>query len=125
MGFSFEKLNKDFNNNYMGLKELYELNGEERVYVIKGCWINTKSEYVKEAPVIIINGTNVNVPKHQLDTIKAILASPDAMASIARGEAGFSIESYKTTDTFYKVHFVDIEPGTIDENYILADFDNE
>lgn len=122
MGFSFEALNKDFNNNYIGLKELYELNGEERVYVIKGFYINTKSDYVKEAPVAIINRVNVNVPQHQLATVKAILASPEAMASIAKGEAGFTIETYKTTDTYYKIHFVDIEPGTIDENYEIGDF---
>jgi len=122
MGFSFESLNKDFNNNYIGLKELYELNGEERVYVIKGFYINTKSDYVKEAPVAIINRVNVNIPQHQLATVKTILASPEAMASIAKGEAGFTIETYKTTDTYYKIHFVDIEPGTIDENYEIGDF---
>lgn len=122
MGFSFESLNKDFNSNYIGLKELYELNGEERVYVIKGFYINTKSDYVKEAPVAIINKVNVNIPQHQLSTVKAILASPEAMASIAKGEAGFTIETYKTTDTYYKIHFVDIEPGTIDEDYELGDF---
>ena len=122
MGFSFEALNKDFNSNYIGLKELYELNGEERVYVIKGFYINTKSDYVKEAPVAIINKVNVNIPQHQLSTVKAILASPEAMASIAKGEAGFTIETYKTTDTYYKIHFVDIEPGTIDEDYELGDF---
>lgn len=122
MGFNFESLNKDFNSNYIGLKELYELNGAERTYVIKGFYINTKSEYVKEAPVAIINNCNVNIPQHQLATVKTILASPDAMASIAKGEAGFTIETYKTTDTYYKIHFVDIEPGTIDENYELGDF---
>lgn len=122
MGFNFESLNKDFNSNYIGLKELYELNGPERTYVIKGFYINTKSEYVKEAPVAIINNCNVNIPQHQLATVKTILASPEAMASIAKGEAGFTIETYKTTDTYYKIHFVDIEPGTIDEDYELSDF---
>ena len=72
--------------------------------------------------VAIINKVNVNIPQHQLATVKAILASPEAMASIAKGEAGFTIETYKTTDTYYKIHFVDIEPGTIDEDYELGDF---
>lgn len=122
MGFKFESLNKDFNSNYIGLKDLFELNGEDRTYVIKGFYINTKSDYVKEAPVAIINKCNVNIPQHQLATVKAILASPEAMASIAKGEAGFTIETYKTTDTYYKIHFVDIEPGTIDEDYELGEF---
>lgn len=122
MGFKFESLNKDFNNNYIGLKELYELNGEERVYVLKGFYINTHSDYVKEAPVAIINKVNVNIPQHQLETVKTILSTPEAMASIAKGEAGFTIETYTTTDTYYKIRFVDIVPGTIDEDYEIGDF---
>ena len=83
---------------YTSLKDLYEENGSEKVYTIKALYINTKGKY-GDSPVALINGYNVNLPNHLLDTIKLFIDSTDMVDAINNNEVGFTI--YKYTDNKY------------------------
>ena len=83
---------------YASLKDLYEENGAEKVYTLKALYINTKGKY-GDSPVALINGYNVNLPNHLLDTIKLFIDSADMVDAINNNEVGFTI--YKYTDNKY------------------------
>lgn len=83
---------------YVSLKDLYEENGGEKVYTLKALYINTKGMY-GDSPVALINGYNINLPKHLLDTIKLFIDSADMVETINNNEVGFTI--YKYTDNKY------------------------
>ena len=98
---NFGKFNKKqlFTNapgasDYITLEELYNRYGSSKVYPIHGVYINTKSNFVPEAPVVLIKGYYVNLPQHQLDEIKEILADRQAVQAINMGQAGFIIDVY-------------------------------
>lgn len=98
---NFSKFNKDrlFDIDttdfyYKDLETLYEENGEDYVYTLRGLYISTKSQYDPEAPIIATDEEYVNIPVHQLDEIKAMLGDPRAIAAINNGEAGFTISKY-------------------------------
>ena len=83
---------------YTSLKELYKENGGEKVYTLKALYINTKGMY-GDSPVALINGYNVNLPNHLLDTINLFIDSADMVDAINNNEVGFTI--YKYTDNKY------------------------
>ena len=83
---------------YTSLKDLYEENGSEKVYMLKALYINTKGKY-GDSPVALINGYNVNLPNHLLDTINLFIDSLDMVEAINNNEVGFTI--YKYTDNKY------------------------
>ena len=86
------------NAKYTSLKDLYEENGGEKVYTLRALYINTKGKY-GDSPVAMINGYNVNLPTHLLDTIKVFIDSADMVEAINNNEVGFTI--YKYTDNKY------------------------
>ena len=83
---------------YTSLKDLYEENGDEKVYTLKALYINTKGKY-GNSPIALINGYNVNLPNHLLDTINLFIDSLDMVDAINNNEVGFTI--YKYTDNKY------------------------
>ena len=83
---------------YISLKDLYEENGAEKVYTLKALYINTKGKY-GDSPVALINGYNINLPNHLLDTINLFIVSLDMVEAINNNEVGFTI--YKYTDNKY------------------------
>lgn len=101
MAFNFSKFNKSrtfiidtSNFEYVSLETLYEDNGADYVYSLRGLYISNKSQYDPEAPVIATDSCYVNIPVHQLDEVKEMLNSPLAIKEINNGDAGFKIESY-------------------------------
>lgn len=79
---------------YVNLEDLFQENGEDAVYQVKGVYIGTKSQFDDETPLIAIDDCYVNLPQHQLQDIKKMLANKTAIAGINDGELGFVIESY-------------------------------
>ena len=101
MAFNFSKLNKerlfdvdtsDFE--YTNLEELFEENGDDKVYKVTGVYVGTKSQFDDETPLVAIEDRYVNLPQHQLSQVKDILADKTAIKAINDGKCGFVIESY-------------------------------
>ena len=123
-GFSFEQFNKahdvDFDttklaeipaeDRYKSLERLYnEAEDDDTVYVIRGAYINTKSDYVAESPLVATDTCYVNIPHFQLGEIKAMLADARAIKAINQGKAGFKIVPYeKAGETYYKAKWVSV-----------------
>ena len=58
-------------------------------------YINNKSKF-GAAPVVIIDGYKINMPKHTLKDVQAMLKDPDIVMQINEGHAGFSIREYES-----------------------------
>lgn len=129
MAFSFNSLNNirswDFQppydtsdpGNYVKLQDLYEGNSPDEIYIVRGCFINPKSQFVskvthrKEAGVIMLDEVLVNVPDHQIGAILSILENPEACAAINAGLCGFTIRKYwqsQFNKDCYSIDFIDI-----------------
>ena len=90
---------------YISLEELYKENGPEAKYCIRAFYINTRSDFAPETPVVLTNDYYVNIPLHQLSEVKDIMTDNFAVKAINNKEAGFTIESYykeKYGKTCYK-----------------------
>jgi len=93
---------------YFNLSELVEQSGIDAVYVVRGVYVNTKSKF-GDAPVGIIDDCFVNLPAHQLDTVRAILNNPDAIDAINNGSIGFTIYEYKNKyGKQYGIRWIDV-----------------
>lgn len=97
----------DHERAYKRLVELYNENGEAKVYIIQGFYINKKSQYGDE-PVVITNDYLVNIPKFWLEKIKEIFKDEDTISQINAGNAGFKVVRYiKDNQIRYTIEFVD------------------
>ena len=101
MKFTFAKFNKEkifdidtSEFDYVSLEDLYNTNGADWVYPLKGLYIGTKSNYDPETPILATDETYVNLPVHQLGEVKEMLADKQAIDAINKGCAGFVIEKY-------------------------------
>lgn len=151
MAFSFNRLQKekqftfDFSNikgNYIKLSELVERDSvefdehgnSENVYQVHGVFKSDKGNFGTQ-PNLAIAGTYVNLPTFQLDVVDEILASPEAISKINRGECGMYIKRYYlkgvvrdksgkshiVDEAHYKAAFCDINPF----DYIDEELDDE
>ena len=66
--FDFEP-SKDFE--YKTLEELFKTNGKDKVYLVKGVFINTKSRFGDSA-VAVCEEYYVNLPSHLVSTVREI-----------------------------------------------------
>lgn len=102
---------------YIKLKDLYERDGEDEIYVIRGIYIGTKSEFADESPLLALDDCYVNLPQFQLLDVKEMLNSKQAINCINNGGAGFRIEKYTkklksgSKKVCYKAIWLDIEDG--------------
>ena len=75
---------------------------------IRGLYINQKSQY-GDAPVAMIDGSFVNLPKHLTDTVKDMLHDDEFIAAVNAGKVGFKVYSYENNGkTCYSVNWVDL-----------------
>ena len=104
---------------YIKLKDLHERDGQDHIYIVRGVYIGTKSEFADESPLVAIDDFYVNLPQFQLLDIKEMLNSKQAINAINNGEAGFIIEEYVKTlksgakKKCYKAVWVDVVSGDI------------
>lgn len=76
---------------------------------INALFINHRSKY-GDAPVAVSDHELINLPKHTLDSVSAIIADRDAVDAINSGHVGIEIYEYMTNDgrTFKSVNWIDI-----------------
>ena len=89
------------NFEYFKLQDLYEMNGADEKYVLKGVFINKNKpeKQLKEfgvSPVAILEDKLVNLPNHMADEIEAIMKDEEDIQSILNGEAVFKIREYES-----------------------------
>ena len=74
---------------------------------VLGVWINPKSKHGPRG-VIVLDGVNINVPKHVNDKIEKIRSNPEAVAFINQGKCGVRFSTYEKNDsTYYTADFYD------------------
>ena len=89
------------NFEYFKLQDLYEMNGADEKYVLKGVFINKNKpeKQLKEfgvSPVAILEDKLVNLPNHMADEVEAIMKDEEDIQSILNGEAVFKIREYES-----------------------------
>lgn len=89
------------NFEYFKLQDLFEMNGEKEVYVLKGVFINkNKTEkQLKEygaSPVGILADKLINLPNHMLNEVDEIMKCEEDIDDILAGNAKFKIKSYES-----------------------------
>lgn len=97
---------------YKKLEELYNENGADQEYEMRGIYISHKSEF-GDAPVAICDGFFVNLPSYLLDDANEMMRDQETIDAINAGTFGFKIEPYekeigKKTKTCYGVRWVDL-----------------
>lgn len=100
---------KDFE--YFSLKDLFERDGENWEYPVKGLFINTKSnsEY-GNSTVAILENCFVNLPNYMEDEISSILANQEDIDDIKDGKVAFSIRPYEShKKKCYGITWIDID----------------
>lgn len=104
---------KDFE--YFKLSDLYEMNGDDATYVLKGLFINKNKpeKQLKEfgaSPVGILEDKLVNFPNHMLEEVEGILKDEEDIESIINGEAVFKIRQYEShAKTCYGIDWQEVE----------------
>lgn len=89
------------NFEYFKLADLFEMNGEDEVYTLKGVFINkNKTEkQLKEygaSPVGILADKLINLPNHMLEEVEEIMKCEEDIDDILAGNAKFKIRSYES-----------------------------
>lgn len=97
---------------YRSLEWLFNENGADQDYEVRGIYINHKSQF-GDAPVAICDGFFANLPSHLLDDAKDMLKDQETIDAINAGKFGFKIETYekevgKKMKTCYGVRWVDL-----------------
>ena len=107
--FNFSKYNRA-GQEYKTLEGLF-LDNPDFKHPIRSMYINTKSKF-GDAPVVISDGYNINLPKHMTATVYEMLQDPECMALIRAGKVVLSIYEYTNDDypgqTFYGAAFEEI-----------------
>lgn len=108
--FNFSKYNRA-GQEYKSLRGLFEESGD-LIHPIRSIYINDKSKF-GDAPVIVSDGYNINLPKHMTATVAEMIADPAAMAEIRSGRVGIKIYEYTNEEeypgeTFYGATFEEI-----------------
>ena len=91
---------------FLTLQQLQDANDLNKVFVLRGLYINRKSKF-GESPVAILDSCFVNLPKHLVDEVKAIIGSAEDVADINAGKVGFTVREYD--DKQFKKHCYTVE----------------
>lgn len=97
---------------YWKTEELYMDFGPEREYKVQGVYLNNLEDnedaLTKETASLAVEDRCITLPNFQVDAIKQILASDDAIDQIIEGKVYVTIEPYyhkRFKQDFYKVVF--------------------
>ena len=78
---------------YHSLEHIFERDGADQEYVVRGIYINTKGLY-DPSPVIALDTEYVNLPAHLTSVCEEILNDPRAVQAIRDGKCGFKVRTY-------------------------------
>lgn len=119
MAFTISKFNRtklfDFTApegfEYKSLEQAKEI---KDVFPVRAVYINTKSKF-GDAPVMATDDFFINLPKHQLESVKSIMADSEAVHAINAGFVAIQIYDYeKDGKTYQGVNWKDVdEQGNI------------
>lgn len=119
--FNYDAVTREWGKDkYKKLSEIYDMFEPDTVFAIHSAFTidNSDGKYPgmigKEAAVVTIDDWFVNVPDHQLEEVKSMLADQEACEYINEGKAGFVIRPYETPkrkETCYSMKWVDIPSG--------------
>ena len=104
--FDFEP-SKDFE--YKTLEELFKANGKNKVYLVKGVFINTKSVFGDSA-VAVGEEYYINLPSHLISTVREIREDTKIVDDINNDKVGFIIYNYqqkKYNKSCYSINWVE------------------
>lgn len=101
---------REVQRDYTSLKDLVELNGIEKQYIVEALFINTKSKF-GEAPVIVTGEWLVNAPKHLTETVKQMQNDEEVVNLINKRLVTFKIYSYQDNNNIkrYSVEWIEIK----------------
>lgn len=74
--------------------DLVGYNGIDRIYILKGCYINKRGLYGDE-PVLISDTFFVNAPIHLCETINNVLKDENSIKLINLNKVGFKFYQYE------------------------------
>lgn len=103
------------NFEYFKLQDLFDMNGADQLYVLKGVFINKNKpeKQLKEfgaSPVGILEDRLVNLPNHMLAEVEDILKDEEDIEAIMNGEAVFKIRQYEShAKTCYGIDWQEVE----------------
>ena len=83
----------------------------EKVYTLRGLYINTKGQF-KDHPVAILDDCLLDLPDYMTEDVLEILHTEEDIAAILNGVVGFKIEEFtdkKFKKTCYGIKWVDLE----------------
>lgn len=95
--FNFSKYNRA-GQEYKTLGGLFEEN-PDLIHPIRSIYVNTKSKF-GDAPVIVSDGYNINLPKHMTATVLEMMQDAEAMTLIRAGKVGIKIYTYTNEEEF-------------------------
>jgi hypothetical protein len=101
------------NFEYQDLSDLYNEDEPEKVFPVRGIYINTKGKF-DDRPVIATSDCYVNLPAHLCDVCREILNDPKAIRAINEGMVGFTIYTYEQRryeKTCYSIRWADVNPA--------------
>lgn len=90
---------KDFE--YFNLQQLFEMNGEDEQYNLRGVFINsnkTPQELKDYGPSVvgILPDRFINLPSHMLEEVKEIMSDEEDIEDIKAGNVFFTIRTYES-----------------------------
>lgn len=98
---------------YVKLRDIYESKdegGNDVIHPLNGLYVH-KSE-LGDSPVLVESEKRrlVNLPSHLGETVREILANPEAVTAIKEGKVGYTIYTYESHKRkCYSISFVDMD----------------
>ena len=91
------------------------ISGKDTIFKVTGLFINNKSKYGAR-PFLATPDFLVDLPKHQLEDVKEMIADTEIINDINAGKVGFKVRTYyseKYKKDCYSVLWVDREEGKV------------
>lgn len=108
---------EDGKNVFKSLEELFDESGrdESKIYVIRAAFIKEETKVGKPSASVGLDCYWANIPTHQTEEVRDIIADKGATEAINNGQAGFRIRPYTKKEfpgeTFYSAVWTDVESG--------------
>ena len=97
------------NFKYVKLSEMYQSDGADVIHTFNGAFVHHGK--LGDSPVLIDEDHKllINLPSHMTETVREILADPDAVQYIKEKKVGFTIYEYEShARKCYSISFVDL-----------------
>lgn len=100
---------------YYNLEQLMKDFGEDKKYIVRALSINTKGQYGDQGVIWLDGDIAVNLPKHMVEDIRAIMSDEEDIQQINDGRCAFKVRPYnkenaqtKKVQTYYGIEWIDL-----------------